>query len=62
MYVGGQNITAIFLKLWIFSNLNKVFPVAVLGFDFNEFSEGVLHGHFRLHFDVSLSSDFAKAK
>jgi hypothetical protein len=22
----------------------------------------VLHGHFRLHFDVSLSSDFAKAK
>jgi hypothetical protein len=26
-----------------------VFPVVVLVFDFNEFSEGVLHGHSRLY-------------
>jgi hypothetical protein len=37
------DITPIFLKLWIFTNLNVVFPVVVLVFD--EFSEGVLHGH-----------------
>jgi hypothetical protein len=36
------NIKPIFLKLWIFTNLNMVFPVVVLGFDFDEF-EGVLH-------------------
>jgi hypothetical protein len=61
MYVGGQTfrnlkihnaleITAIFLKLCIFNNLNMVFPVVVLVFDFNEFySEGVLHGHSKIH-------------
>jgi hypothetical protein len=58
MYVGGQhvqfrnsksscfiNIKPIFLKLWIFTNFSMVFPVVVLVFDFNESSEGVLHGH-----------------
>jgi hypothetical protein len=58
MYVGGANVkfrnlkihnvldfTLIFLKLWIFTNLNMVFPVVVLVFDFDEFSEGMLHGH-----------------
>jgi hypothetical protein len=35
----------IFLKLWIFTNFNMVFPVLVLVFDFKEFSVGVLHGH-----------------
>jgi hypothetical protein len=39
------DITPIFLKLWIFTNLNRVFPVVVLVFGFDEFSEGVLHGH-----------------
>jgi hypothetical protein len=36
-----------FLKLWMFTDLNMVFPVVVLvfDFDFDEFSEGVLHGH-----------------
>jgi hypothetical protein len=33
----------IFLKLWIFTNLNTVFPVIVLVFE--EFSEEVLHGY-----------------
>jgi hypothetical protein len=37
------DIKLIFLKLWIFTNFNTVFPVIV--FDFEEFSEGVLHGH-----------------
>jgi hypothetical protein len=32
-----------FLKLWIFTNF--YFPVAVLVFDFEEFSEDVLHGY-----------------
>jgi hypothetical protein len=40
------DITPIFLKLWIFTNINMVFPVVVLVFDFDESSEGVLHGHF----------------
>jgi hypothetical protein len=40
------DITPIFLKLWIFTNLNMVFPVVVLVFNFDESSEGVLHGHF----------------
>jgi hypothetical protein len=41
------DITPIFLKLWIFTNLNMVFPVvALLVFDFDEFLEGVLHGHY----------------
>jgi hypothetical protein len=35
-------ISTIFLKLWIFTNRNTVFPVVVLVFDFNEFPEGVL--------------------
>jgi hypothetical protein len=39
------NIKPIYLKLWNFTNLNIVFPVLVLVFDFNESSEGVLHGH-----------------
>jgi hypothetical protein len=39
------DIKMIFLKLWILTNLNMVFPVLVLVFDFEEFSEGVLHGH-----------------
>jgi hypothetical protein len=39
------NIKPIFLKLCIFTNLNMVFPAVVLVFDFNESSEGVLHGH-----------------
>jgi hypothetical protein len=40
------NIKPIFLKLLlIFINLIVVFPVVVLVFDFNESSEGVLHGH-----------------
>jgi hypothetical protein len=40
------DITPIFLKLWILTNFNgnTVFPVAVLVFDFVDFSEGVLHG------------------
>jgi beta-lactamase regulating signal transducer with metallopeptidase domain len=40
-------ITQIFLKLWIFTNLYVVFPVVVslLVFEFDEFSEGVSHGH-----------------
>jgi hypothetical protein len=48
MYVGGQRFMTnkpIFLKLWVFTNFNMVFPVLVLVFDFEEFSEGVLHGH-----------------
>ena len=32
----------IFFKIWIFTNFNMVFPVLVLVFDFEEFSEGVL--------------------
>jgi hypothetical protein len=34
MYVGGHtlDVTPIFLKLWIFTNLNMVFPVVVLVF------------------------------
>jgi hypothetical protein len=39
------NIKPVFLKLWNFTNLNMVFPVVILVFDFNESSEGVLHGH-----------------
>jgi hypothetical protein len=39
------NIKLIVPKLWIFTNLNMVFRVVVLVFDFNESSEGVLHGH-----------------
>jgi hypothetical protein len=58
MYVGGQSLPSpisktsyfmnnkpIFLKLRIFTNFNTVFPVVVLVFDFEEFSEEVLHGH-----------------
>jgi hypothetical protein len=37
------DIKLIFLKLWIFTNFNTAFPVLVLVFDFEEFSEGVLH-------------------
>jgi hypothetical protein len=33
-----------FLKLRIFTNSNTVFPVVVLVFDFEEFSEEVFHG------------------
>jgi hypothetical protein len=40
------DVKVIFLKLWIFTNLNTVFPVLVLVFDFKEFSEWVLHGHY----------------
>jgi hypothetical protein len=39
------DIKLIFLKLWIFTDLNTVFPVIVFVFDFEGFSEGVLHGH-----------------
>jgi hypothetical protein len=39
------DIIPMFLKLWIFTNVNMVFPVIVLVFDFDEFSEAVLHGH-----------------
>jgi hypothetical protein len=39
------NNKPIFLKLRIFTNFNTVFPVVVLVFDFEEFSEEVLHGH-----------------
>jgi hypothetical protein len=39
------DIELIFLKLWIFTNLNTAFPVFVLVCDFEQFSEGVLHGH-----------------
>jgi hypothetical protein len=39
------NNKPIFLKLGIFNNFNTVFPVVVLVFDFEEFSEEVLHGH-----------------
>jgi hypothetical protein len=38
------NIKLIFLKLWIFTNFNTVFLVLVLVFDFEEFSQEVLHG------------------
>jgi hypothetical protein len=34
-----------FLNLRNFTNFNTVFPVVVLVFDFEEFSEEVLHGH-----------------
>jgi hypothetical protein len=40
-------IRLIFLKLWITTNFNTVFLVVVLVFDFEEFSEGVLHGHWQ---------------
>jgi hypothetical protein len=40
------DIKLIFLKLCFFSNSNTVFPVVVLVFDFEEFSEEVLHGHY----------------
>jgi hypothetical protein len=36
------DITPIFHKLWIFTNLNVVFPIVVLVFDFDDFLEGVL--------------------
>jgi hypothetical protein len=39
------DIKLIFLKLWIFTNFNTVFPDLVLVFDFEEFSEELLHGH-----------------
>jgi hypothetical protein len=39
------NNKPIFLKLRIFTNFNTVFPIVVLVFDFEEFSEEVLHGH-----------------
>jgi hypothetical protein len=39
------NNKPIFLKLRMFTNFNTVFPVVVLVFDFEEFSEEVLHGH-----------------
>jgi hypothetical protein len=39
------NNKPIFLKLRLFTNLNTVFPVVVLVFNFEEFSEEVLHGH-----------------
>jgi hypothetical protein len=39
------DIKLIFLKLWIFTNLNTAFPDLVLVCDFEEFSEGVLYGH-----------------
>jgi hypothetical protein len=42
------DIKLIFLKLWIFTNFYTVFPVLVLVFDFEEFSEEVLHGHLKL--------------
>jgi hypothetical protein len=34
-----------FFSNWIFINLNMVFPVVILVFDFNESSEGVLLGY-----------------
>jgi hypothetical protein len=40
------DIKGIFLKLRIFTNFNTAFPVLVLGFDFEEFSEEVLHGYY----------------
>jgi hypothetical protein len=47
------NIKLIFFKLWIFTNRNMVFLVVVLVFDFNEFSEGVLHGYsYTIHYSV----------
>jgi hypothetical protein len=46
------DIKLIFLKHWIFTNLNTAFPVLVLVCDFErEFSEGVLHGHSNLGCD-----------
>jgi hypothetical protein len=39
------NNKPIFLKLRIVTNFNTVFPVIVLVFDFEEFSEEVLRGH-----------------
>jgi hypothetical protein len=39
------DIKLIFLKLWVFTNFNTVFPVLVLVSDFEEFLEMVLHGH-----------------
>jgi hypothetical protein len=42
------NNKLIFLKLRIFTNFNTVFPVVVLVFDFEEFSEEVLHGHWQI--------------
>jgi hypothetical protein len=39
------NNQPIFLKLRIFTNSNTVFPLVVLVFYFEEFSEEVLHGH-----------------
>jgi hypothetical protein len=44
------DIKLIFLKLWIFTNFNTVFPVLVLVFVFEEFSEEVLHRCYMLHF------------
>jgi hypothetical protein len=38
------DIKLIFLKLCFFTNFNTVFPVIVLVFDFEEFSEGLSHG------------------
>jgi hypothetical protein len=51
------NNKLIFLKLWvwIFTNLNIVFPVVVLVFDFDEFSEGVLPGHYQTQSHMSQS-------
>jgi hypothetical protein len=65
MYVGEQtlptkicffvksrnfDITLIFLKLWIFTYLDMVFPVIVLVLDFDEVSKEVLHGHWKTIF------------
>jgi hypothetical protein len=49
------DIKLIFLKLWIFTNFNTVFPVVVLVFDFEEFSEEVLHGHWDIPFSSTLA-------
>jgi hypothetical protein len=46
------DVKGMFLKLWIFTNFNMVFPVLVLVFNFKEFSEWVLHGHSKYSIDA----------
>jgi hypothetical protein len=41
------NINPTFLKLWICTHFNMIFPVVVLVFDFDEFSEGMLHDYWK---------------
>jgi hypothetical protein len=48
------NIKPTFLKLWVFTNLNMVFPVVVLDFDFNRF--------FTIYFTILFFLEIAKGQ